>query len=174
MFDYMGVPTNVELTVNSLHFRAYNLIWNEWFRDQNLQNSLTENKGNGPDSASIFSLQSRGKRHDYFTSGLPWPQKGDAVDIPLGTRAPINVDNTNVLDTVGVFNDLQGADDEFLVSGGNIIMNSVVQTPGATLYADLTDATAATINQLRQAFQIQKLFERDARGGTCEAVALDY
>ena len=71
-----GVPTDVALTFNNLCGRAYNLIYNDWFRDENLQNSVTVDKGDGPDTASNYTLLKRGKRHDYFTSALPWASKG--------------------------------------------------------------------------------------------------
>lgn len=173
--DYFGLPVGVgNLSVSALWFRAYNLIWNEWFRDQNLQDSVTVDRGDGPDVEPAYVLLKRGKRHDYFTSSLPWPQKGESVSIPLGTAAavvPGSLDTGAVAPTF--FTPTSGATSLNTATGSqNIVGNSVV---GATenlrwldpgLRADLSDATAATINQLRQAFQVQRLYERDARGGT--------
>lgn len=171
LFDYMGVPIGNSLTWNNLHGRAYNLIYNEWFRDENLQDSVVVDKDDGPDTYSDYVLLKRGKRHDYFTSCLPWPQKGDAVSLPLGTTAPVKYDTfTGNVDLDGKFANGYGGG---ATPGLMTYSSNYAQTPTTTiqggdhaLYADLSTATAATINQLREAFQIQKLYERDARGGT--------
>ena len=163
LFDYMGIPIGNALTWNNLHGRAYNLIWNEWFRDENLQDSVVVDKDDGPDNYADYTLLKRGKRHDYFTSCLPWPQKGDAVSLPLGTTAPIDFTGNLGNQTVGITKD--GTERRLSEASGSIYVASG-GTPDGVLYADLTEATAATINQLREAFQIQKLYERDARGGT--------
>lgn len=168
LFDYFGVPTEVDgFSINAFWARAYNLVWNEWFRDENLQDSVVVHKGDGPDPAADYQLLRRGKRHDYFTSCLPWPQKGDSVDIPLGTSAPIASDApVGSSNFVNIFSTAAGATRNLGTNTTELYMSPNAGTVGNELYADLTDATAATINQLRQAFQIQKLYERDARGGT--------
>ena len=176
--DYMGLPTVGQVTAGStvshcaFFTRAYNLIWNEWFRDENLQNSVTVDRGDGPDAnaSTNYTLLRRGKRHDYFTSSLPWPQKGGtAITLPLGTSAPIKANTTGGSGIpLGVLNSSNALTSLGTTSVGSGSVN--LQTPNLAnttgLYADLSTATAATINQLRQSFQIQKLLERDARGGT--------
>jgi hypothetical protein len=165
LYDYLGVPTGISLTWNNFAGRAYNLIWNEWFRDENLQNSVVVDKDDGPDTLSDYVLLKRGKRHDYFTSCLPWPQKGDAVELPLGTSAPVSVSGTSGTPFVNITDG--NGNPRPLYDGGSYIKAALGNTQsGEDLYADLSTATAATINQLREAFQIQRLYERDARGGT--------
>jgi len=169
--DYMGLPTVGQVsntgTVSHCAFwpRAYNLIWNEWFRDENLQNSVTVDTGDGPDNVANYTLLRRGKRKDYFTSALPWPQKGSSVTLPLGTTAPIKTDMTTGTAALSVLN---SAGTPYSIDTSQTTATLYAANPGGNgaLYADLSQATAATINQLRQSFQIQKLLERDARGGT--------
>ena len=179
LFDYFGIPTQINGAVpmnpQALPFRAYNLIWNEWFRDENLQNSLVVNKGDGPDSPVGTVLQRRGRRHDYFSSCLPWPQKGTAVRIPVNNNTV--TDSIYRLPNAGATIAYQAGTSTIGPTGNltNAATTGYVNSSGAgtlslfpvDLKVDvLSDVTGGTINQLRQAFQLQKLYERDARGGT--------
>lgn len=190
LFDYIGAPVGIDnIWINNFIPNAYLKIYDDWFRDENLQNSLfTSNlKGDGPFNASDYPLLRRGKRHDYFTSCLPWPQKGPGVELPLGTSAPVyaGLDNPDpVTHTALRFATFDGSavgSRNLFVSQSSLGTNlgqlfkdnsSSPTVSGATamypsnLYADLSNATAATINSLRQAFQLQKYYEKDARGGT--------
>lgn len=208
LWDYFGLPTNVNaaLKVNALPFRAYNLIFNEWFRDENLQESLKVPTGDGPDNLSDYNLIRRGKRHDYFTSCLPWPQKGPGVEISIGGSAnvagslsswpgsiPYNLTATGgatvtpstislslypetVSASTGNSTTATFGQTSFLASDftakttrGNVTVTATrgdISGFGFTGKADLSSAVPISINDLRQAFQIQKLYERDARGGT--------
>lgn len=203
--DYFGLPTGVSgIKSNELAARAYALIWNEWFRDENLQNPINLSSyaeistASGLDDVGLgdagftgsHKLLRRGKRHDYFTSALPWPQKGPGVELPLNGNAqvysPANqalqlTDGTNygglvslgsdgVLDRGSVGYPLTG--DKFVGAKGGYRGTGSDQWDAKLLgvsgglIADLSSVSAATINSLRQAFQLQKLYERDARGGT--------
>lgn len=174
--DYFCVPLHVPgLRFNNLDCRAYNLIYNQWFRDENLQDSLPVPKGDGPDNYTDFVLKKRNKRHDYFTSCLPWPQKGPGVDIPLGTTAEVMADHTRLTHistrNTGDTGDNAAINTWFSVGTNSpstpVAHNTAVTSDFYTgLYTDLTNATAASINTLRQAFALQALQEAWARGGS--------
>lgn len=219
LWDYFGLPVNTpgNLTVSALPFRAVYLIWNEWFRDENLQKSVKIQKGDTNEALDssrssdqpswVFSSGTtlvaglacppRGKRHDYFTSALPWTQKGPGVSIGLAGTATL-VDpspvsgyfvqqSNNSLGAAQLSKD-GGVHDVYTGSGtlqyqggysvsiaGHSINNSSVSTitaqPGSSwlsksAYADLDSSSIFTINSLRTAFQMQKFYERLARGGS--------
>lgn len=211
--DYLGLPKSQEFDVNEyvevsdLIIRAITLIWNEWYRDENLQEPLALETGEGENTLTLnspVSMLPRGKRKDYFTSCLPWPQKGDAITIPLGDYAPVHMGDSSGLtpaypngwwwseirrhadgDYLGNMQQSSqaGLDPEWSAlepslrkagsTAPNPSLNNQVSIgtpiPEGTplpLRADLAAATATTINALRTAFQLQKMLERDARGGT--------
>ena len=169
IYDYFGLPTQVDLAsgqvnISALPFRAYNLIWNEWYRDENLQDSLTVSRDDGPDLEAEYTLQTRNKRKDYFTSALPWQQKGEAVSVPLGDRAPLTTDQVA---TSGLA--MRDPNDNLrymYADTSTLYWNTSSPPDAAEVFADLSEATSSTVNALREAFQIQKMLERDARGGT--------
>ncbi len=211
--DFFGIPTGVSgLKVNALPFRAYAKIWDDWYRDENLQDSIIQSSDDLGDSNGTIpwnTLLKRGKRHDYFTSSLPWPQKGDGVELPLSGNGQLMAFPFNfgeeasyaaIRNTSSPSNSPAGAGWSTTLSGSTpVVLNGksadgaamsgvsaydgiVVPTSGsdgpyhsihqlnngqiASLGVDLSSATAATINSLRMAFQLQRMLETDARGGT--------
>lgn len=217
IFDYMGLPTGVVLSgpgpagvtqpahityINALPFRAYNLIYNEWFRDENLIDSVPVPTGDGPDDISTYKLLKRAKRHDYFTSALPWPQKGPSVEIGLAGNAPVVGEGHSIglqsFDASGTISDQLGfaaysisnnvenstgvavTRDAYFKGAGQSIHHfpeaattnpyrAIALTPNigeSGMIAVLDNVSAISINDLRQAFQIQKFYEKWARGGS--------
>lgn len=181
LYDYLGVPIKVpNLLVNNYLGRGYNLCWNEFFRDQNLQNSLTVDLGAGPDTVTNYTLQKRCKRFDYFTSCLPGTQRGIAVSIGLTGNAPVtgiaarnaSVDYSDysgytLLDAKGEVTTQKDRWSPFTymcTKGTNVGAASVSNLP--SIYADLSAVTGVTINSLRLAVQTQKFQEREMRGGS--------
>lgn len=201
LWDYFGLPVNTAGNlsgISALPFRAAYLIWNEWFRDENLQKSVKIQKGDanevldssrssnqpswvftsGTDIVPGLACPPRGKRHDYFTSALPWTQKGPGVNISLTGNAPVFGDGHRL----GLAPDGAGNAVGYLNMTGNVgamLRNSdgsewsgsqtaFVTSDGSKsgLLADLSDVSAVTINGLRTAFQMQKFYERLARGGS--------
>ena len=187
--DYFGLPTGIKnLEVRAEPFRCYNLIYNEWFRDENLQDSVPFTKADN-DVITNYNLLRRGKRHDYFTSALPWPQKGPGVELPFGGTANVVSNNKDILFSAGAslphgvnpssinptFTDVSLGGRSYSYSSGKVVDAYASSNVGLSalrfgsesgLQVDLTSATSITINQFREAFQVQKWYERAARGGT--------
>lgn len=189
--DYFGLPTGKQFDLHdviSLPFRAYNLIWNEWYRDENLQDSVTVNKGDSADAWNTYNILPRGKKKDYFTSCLPWPQKGPTVSLPIGGTAPV-VGTGKALGIMGPGTMATGAYNlcsatttalgYAMYTGGSVGTSASHATLSADklvgvstdpsksgLIADLSNASANSINAIREAFALQRLLERQARGGS--------
>lgn len=190
--DYFGIPginaasvpagSLVRMPVNALPFRAYNFIWNYWFRDQNIQKSAKVNLADGGDDEKDFTLLPRGARHDFFHSCLPWQQKGDDPTISIGGRAPVHLQGNN-FEINEIYGSLDGAPKQSIFQnnvnhGAEALSVADTQKDHPQLtglfgnvvdgngYADLTQATGINVSQFRQLFQIQHFLERQARGGT--------
>lgn len=188
--DYLGLPVGVNGLVHgisALPFRGLALIYNRWFRNQNVIAPLAVQTGDSGGilignaynfATSSSTILKASKLPDYFTSGLPYAQKGQAVSIPLGTTAPVvgattthSMVNGIVFDSGVQFTTknpvyVNGSNDYKVEIGGDTVIDSSGAVTHTNLIADLSNATAATINQLRYAFQLQKLLEKDALYGT--------
>lgn len=186
--DFLGLPVGVALDgVNCLPFRAVNRIYNEWYRDQNLQDSVVLNLDDGPDDIADYAILPRGKRHDYFTSSLPWPVRGGVeVPLPLGTVANL-VQTAAAVQSAGTgipkftYAGSGGARELEVASAGTNVQVPAAANGGGphdlswsapeleidltSITVDLSNATAATINDLRETIALQQLLEREARGG---------
>lgn len=179
--DYLGVPPGTSIAVSDLPFRAYALIWNEWYRDEDLQTLLTVNKGNGLSNAGSDVLQNCDWEKDYFTSARPWEQKGPTVSLPLGTSAPIALVNPGAPGTQKVRNAATGVLAPSVPSIGsdpasdfNNAGTDYVLDPNGTLFANLASATAVTINTLRQALALQRFEEARSKYGSRYTEYLRY
>jgi len=208
IFDYMGLPTKVDFPhasltdnfISAIPLRGYNLIMHYWFRDQNLMDAPYLTKGDGPDpldyevdgtDVATYKLWTRCKNRDYFTSALPEPQKGPAVEIPIGSIAPVygngralGLDNDTYQHPMASFNDTGLTEStstpgqyngsaaivsaQFNATHVGVLTKShsggVPENTG--LYASLEDATATTINEFRLLFATQRYYERKMRGGS--------
>lgn len=177
IYDYLGLPTKIAGIEHRADFlRAHNLIYNQWYRDENLQDSVAINTNDGPDLDTDYTILPRGKRKDYFTSSLPWAQKATPVSIPLGTEAPINgigtsnqtftATSVNSYETDGTAATVYPKSSNVTGLSNLIIREDASNTGYPDIRVDLSNATAVTINALREASQIQVMYELDARGGT--------
>lgn len=185
IFDHFGLPTEAQINApnvyqhSTLPLRAYNLIVSEWFRDQNLQSKPALPMGDGEDTtpATKFNLFRRAKSPDYFTSALPWPQKFPSPSVPLGGLAPVlglgvattgthGATGGNVRDTTGAIVNYPQMISLWDADPVHQTWMKTLSSDRPDVYADLSQATGVAINAFRQAFLVQSLLERDARGGT--------
>jgi len=186
--DYLGVPTGVaDLEVSALPFRAYAKVWNDWYRDQDLQTELTIDETSGPDTTTSTALQNADWEKDYFTSARPWEQKGPSITIPLGTEAPVlgiagNSSNAYASTATGYI-DASGASppagsDWTVAIDGSAGRQFKIQGDDTSnipnIRADLSDASAITINALREAMALQRYAEARARYGSRYVEYLRY
>ncbi len=182
--DYLGIPIldggDSTIVRSALPMRAYMLIWNEWYRDQDLSTAAVIDTTSGPDSTTSKVLKNVAWGKDYFTTCRPWTQKGTEVSLPLGTVAPV-VSKTGV----GAGVKMRKASDDALLPSATAITtaaDSIVEgdgvdgywDPNGTLEANLAGATAATINDIREAFALQKYKEARARYGSRYVEYLRY
>lgn len=168
LMAFFGIPDGLQTTdveINVLPFRGYNRIYNEWFRDQNVIDKVGQQEGNGPDAANGYGVFKTAKKHDYFTSCLPYLQKGDPISIATGVKAEIFVDIAETAEP-GVWSTVEAAYRRMDAGAAQVDISATASSQANVLYADLAGATGLTINALRESVAIQRLLEKDARGGT--------
>lgn len=185
--DYLGLPTGVNnIVVSAFPYRAYALIWNENYRDQDLQTALTISTADGADTTTNTTLQNCAWEKDYFTSARPWEQKGPSITIPIGTSAPVEgigfLGSASVNANPGTIRETGGdttypwATANGMYSGGNLVMEASAGTTAARpiITANLSGASAVTVTALREALALQRYEEARARFGSRYVEYLRY